>query len=71
MALLFKYIGREITESYDDWPVLVANLMEARKRWAWISRILCWEGKYPQKYGIFYKAVEQATFLFRAETFFA
>ena len=51
----FKYPGRVLKASDDDWPAVVGNLREARKRWARMSRILGWEGELPRTYGKFYK----------------
>ena len=39
-VLEFKYLGRFLTASYDNMPVVVGNLRKARKRWYRMSRIL-------------------------------
>ena len=36
MVTSFKYLGRVLTELYEYWPVLVANLQKARNQWAHI-----------------------------------
>ena len=57
-----------MTEGDDDWLAVVGNLGEVRKSWGRLSRILSREGADPNLSGIFYKAVAQSVFLFRAET---
>ena len=57
MVSYFKYLGRIISDSGDNWPVVVANIQKERKNWAWISRILGREGTYADKLGVFYNAV--------------
>ena len=36
----FKYLGRILTASVDDWVVVVANMQKGWKCWAQLSRIL-------------------------------
>ena len=36
----FKYLGRILDESDDDWPALQSNLKKAREKWSRIGRIL-------------------------------
>ena len=67
-VLEFKYLGMVLTDSDDDWPVVVGNLRKARRRWAWISRIVGQKGEDARKYRNFYKAVLQATLMFGEET---
>ena len=40
----FKYLGRVIIESDNDWPEVVANLRNAQKKWACLLRVMGWEG---------------------------
>ena len=54
--------------SDDDCTTVAGNLMEARKSWARISRILVREGENPKLSGMFSKAVGQAVLISRAET---
>ena len=69
MAVLeFKYPGRFLEESYDDWMAVVGDLMKAWKRWVRMLRILLREGSYPHSYRNFYKAVVQSTLLFGADS---
>ena len=30
----FNYLGRVLSDSYDDWPSVIANLRKAHNRWA-------------------------------------
>ena len=39
-----KYLGRILTEGYDDWPAVAGNLGKARKSWGRLQRILSREG---------------------------
>ena len=64
----FKYLGRAMTEGYDDWPELAGNLVKARKRWGRLLRILSREGAEKRVSGNFFKAVVQAVLLLGAET---
>ena len=36
----FKYLGRILPSTYNNWTVVVSNLRKARKKWAQMSRIL-------------------------------
>ena len=64
MVSLFKYPGRVLTASEDDWNTVVSNLSKAWRKWARMSRILGQEVSDAWKSGIFYKSVIQSTLLF-------
>ena len=66
-VLRFKYLGRVLTASDDNWLAVFGNPRKARRRWTWMLRILRWKGSDPWEYGKFYKAVVQPTLLFGAE----
>ena len=69
MALLvFKYLGRVLTTSNDNWPEVVDNLMKARKRWEKMSRYLVQEGADPRTPGEFYNSLVQVTLLFDSDS---
>ena len=68
MVTSFKYLGRVISATDDNWPAVVRNLDPAKKVWSRMSRILSREGVTPWVYGFFFKAVIQAVLLFGAET---
>ena len=55
----FKYIGRVLKASDDDWPAVVGKFGKARNRWERMSRMLGREGANPRTSGYFYKAVVQ------------
>ena len=61
-----KYLGQVLTSLDNDWPAVEGNLREARKKWAWLLRILEQEGENPWVSGMFFKAVVQAVLLFRS-----
>ena len=46
-VLEFKYLGRVLTSSDDNWLAVVGNLKNERRRWTWMSRILGREGADP------------------------
>ena len=43
-VMAFKYLDGILTATDSDWPIVVANLRKARKKWARVSRILRREG---------------------------
>lgn len=65
---VFKYLGRMLSDTDNDWPAVYKNLSKARKRWGMVSRILRRDGLRPKAAGMFYKAVVQAVLLYGAET---
>ena len=64
----FKYLGRVLTSTDDDWPAMYANLGKARKRWGAVSRVLVRDGANPKCMAMFYKAVVQSVLLYGCET---
>ena len=64
----FKYLGRIMTTSDDDWPAVVGNPSKARKIWLWLSIILGRYGVKPRVLVITFKVVVQAVFIFGSET---
>ena len=64
----FKYLGRILTATDDDWPAVVGNLGKARRSWGRLSRVLGSEGADPKVSRAFYIAVTKAVFLFGSET---
>ena len=63
----FKYFGRVLNASDDNWSEVMGNLRKARKWWSHMLMILGRERVDPRTSGIFYKAVVQAILLFGAE----
>ena len=64
----FRYLGRILTSTDDDWPVVARNLRKARVTWGRLARILGREGADPKVSRNFYIAVTQQVLLFGAET---
>ena len=64
----FRYLGRILTSTDDDWPAVARNLQKARATWGRLARILGREGADPQVSRNFYIAVTQQVLLFGAET---
>ena len=53
-----------ISTSDDNWPSVVSNIREDRKKWAKLSRILGREGVDAKTLGVFYKPLVQVVLLF-------
>ena len=64
----FKYLGRVMTAGDDDWLAVAGNLVNARKIWGRLARILSREGADKRVSGNFFKAVVQQVLLFGEET---
>ena len=64
----FMYLGRVLTEKYDNCPAVVGNLGKVRRSWGRLSGILVREGADPTASRAFYTAVTQAVLLFGSET---
>ena len=60
----FKYLGLILAVKDYDWPVVLVNLQKARKKWAWMSRILGREGEDAWMSGNLFKEVMQDVLLF-------
>ena len=59
----FKYFGRILTASDNNWLELVGNLSKAQNIWDHLSWILGRKGEIPRVLGIFLKAFVQAVLL--------
>ena len=68
MVISFKYLGRVISATYNNWPMVVSNLARAKTVWRRMSQILSREGATPRVSGFFFKDVIHAVLLFGAET---
>ena len=44
----FRYLGRVMTNTDDDWPAVAGNLRKARVTWGRLARILGQEGADPK-----------------------
>ena len=63
----FKYLGRILTATDDNWPPVVANLSMHIKTWVRMSRIIGREGANARTSGNFFKALVQSVLLFLLE----
>ena len=64
----FRYLGRLLTATDDDWPAVAGNIKKARRSWVRLARVLGREGADPKVSRTFYVAVTQKVLLFGAET---
>lgn len=64
----FKYLGRQLTNTNDDWLAVCYNIKKAKTQWGRVRRILKLETSSTRVMGNFYKAVVQSVLLFGAET---
>ena len=55
----FRYLGRILTSTDNDWPAVARNLQRARATWGRLTRILGREGADPKVSRNFYIAVTQ------------
>ena len=62
----FRYLGRVLTATDDDWPAVARNLHRARATWGRLERILGREGANPKVSRNLYIAVTQQVLLFGA-----
>ena len=44
----FRYLGRVMTNTDNDWPAVAGNLKKARVTWGRLARILGRVGAYPK-----------------------
>lgn len=65
---VFRYLGRPLSATDNDWPALYSNLLKARQKWARISRLLAREGASPKVSAMFYKAIVMSVLLYGSET---
>ena len=68
MLTSFKYLGRVISVTDNNWPALVSNLARAKNFWSRMLHILIREGAAPRVSGFFFMAVIHGVLLFIAET---
>ena len=64
----FRYLGRILTATDDDWPAVADNIRKSRVSWGRLARVLGREGADPKVSRRFYTAVTQQVLLFGAET---
>ena len=64
----FRYLGRLLTATDDDWPAVAGNIKKARRIWGRMARVIGREGADPKVSRTFYIAVTQVVLLFGSET---
>jgi len=65
---VFRYLGRPLSSTDDDWPAVYRNLSRARERWRHVSRVLVRDGADAKSIGKFYVVVVMAVLLYGAES---
>ena len=63
----FKYLGRVMTASVNDRMEVVTNMRNSWWKWAWMSKILVWEGENTRNSRTFYKVVVKSVLFFGSE----
>ena len=58
-VLEFRYLGRLLAATDDDWPEVAGNIQKARVSWGHLAWVLGREGTYPKVSRSFYTAVTQ------------
>ena len=66
----FRYLGRLLMATEDDWPAVTGNIRKAWVSWGRLARVLGREEADPKVSRSFYNAATQQVLLFGAETWF-
>ena len=66
----FKYPGRMLERSDNDWPEVLQNFRKSCRVWSRLGKLLHREGEETRVSAMFYRAVVQAVLIFGAETCF-
>ena len=64
----FRYLGRVLTNTHDDWLAVAGKIRKARASWGRLARVLGREGADPKVSRSFYTAVTQQVLLCGAES---
>ena len=64
----FRYLGRLLTATDDDWPAVAGNIKKSRRSWGRLDKVLGREGADPKVSQTFCIAMTQQILLFGAET---
>ena len=67
-VLEFKYLGRILMVTDNNWRAVVGNLQKARQSRVWLARVLIREGADPKVSRAFYIYVKKVVLLFGLET---
>ena len=68
MVTEFRYLGRFLTSTDDNWPAVSGNIWKARASWGRLVRVLGREGADLKVSRSLYTAVIQQVLLFGAES---
>ena len=68
MVISFRYLGRMISVTDDDWLAVIRNMEKARAVWRRMMRIPSIEGARLRESGFFFKGVVQLVLIFGEET---
>ena len=63
MVLSLKYLGRVLSEAYDDWLAVIRDLAKAQAVCRRMTRIMIREGERPRVSGFVFKAIVLLVFL--------
>ena len=64
----FKYLGRPLDQTDDDWPAIRRKIKQARTVWERLGKLLIQEGADTRVAEMFYREVVQAVLLFVSDT---
>ena len=67
-VFLFRYLGKMLLFSNDNWLAVEQNLKRAQGKWVWLAKILEREGADRRMEGGVYVVVVQAVLLFGSKT---
>ena len=67
VMLEFRYLGRLLTATDDDWPAVAGNIKKARRSWGRLARVIGRGGADPKVSRTFYIAGTQEVLLFGSE----
>ena len=65
---MFRYLGRPLDQTDDDWQDVRRDIMRARSVWGIVGTLLRLEGAEPSVLAIFYRAVVQVILLYGSDT---
>ena len=64
----FKYPGRMLDQSNNNWLAVLRNIRKARRVWIRLGKLLRREGMEQQVSAMFYQAVVQVVLVFGSDT---
>ena len=66
----FKYLGRPLDQTYDNWSAVHRTVRQAKKVWGRLVKMLQREGAETKVLAMLYRAVVQEVLLFGLESWF-